>query len=112
MHATNRLTDTELNALMDEVAAGRAIRSAGVMTSLIDGGQALSLFFMDGSHLSRPLVSSDRSRVEALVETLIELVDQMDGDTDVEFDPAEHGIADDDGVAEQYGRPGFVGMVA
>jgi hypothetical protein len=55
-----------------------------------------------------------RRRIEALVETLIDLLDQLDGDVDLEdghdreSDPAECGIADRDGAAEQgfthYGR--------
>jgi hypothetical protein len=77
MQHHRRLTDIELNAIMDEVAAGRAVRSAGVMTSLVDGEQTLSLFFMDGSHLSRPLVSSDRSRVEALVGDLTDMLARL-----------------------------------
>lgn len=44
--------------------------------------------------------SADRERIEALVETLIGLLDQDDGDADFEAepdheeDPAEWGIAD------------------
>jgi hypothetical protein len=109
--AQAKFTDTEIHVIMDTMAAGRSVHQAGVMTSLLSGEQTLSIFFADGTHLNRPLVSSDRQRVEALVETLIDLVDRMDGDTDREFDPAEHGIADEDAMAEQYGRPGFMGMV-
>jgi hypothetical protein len=55
-----------------------------------------------------------RQRIEAVVETLIHLLDLLDGDCDLEdghdreSDPAENGIADRDGAAEQgfthYGR--------
>ncbi|MEK4033709.1 hypothetical protein WOC76_15510 [Methylocystis sp. IM3] len=48
-----------------------------------------------------------RRRIEALVETLIGLLDQLDGDCDfedghdLEWDPAEDGIADQNGAREQ-----------
>lgn len=42
-----------------------------------------------------------RERIEDLIEQLIDLLDRLDGDPDIEFDPAEDGIADIDGVMEQ-----------
>lgn len=40
-----------------------------------------------------------------------ELLDRLDGDTDIEFDPAECGIADKDGLLEQILLPGFLESV-
>lgn len=49
-----------------------------------------------------------RRRVEALIDTLIELLDAIDGDPDIEDDEIEHdeaerGIADEDAIAEARG---------
>lgn len=49
-----------------------------------------------------------RERLENLIEQLIDVLDRLDGDPDIEFDPAEDGIADLDGLLEQVARPGFV----
>ena len=55
----------------------------------------------------RPVSVSVRRRLEATLENLIDLLDQLDGDPDLEdghdreVDPAESGIADDDGRIEQ-----------
>lgn len=78
-----------------------------------------------------------RHRLERYIETLIDLLDAIDGDPDLEeggdlepylagadpghddrefddereHDDAEHGIADQDGLAEQFGGLGFIGGV-
>lgn len=50
------------------------------------------------------MLGANRARIEALVEMLIAILDQDDGDTDIEqdadieADPAEIGIADLDGL--------------
>jgi hypothetical protein len=48
-----------------------------------------------------------RERLENLIEQLIEVLDRLDGDPDIELDPAEDGIADFDGLIEQIALPGF-----
>ncbi|QKK15624.1 hypothetical protein [Rhizobium indicum] len=48
-----------------------------------------------------------RERIENLIEQLIELLDRLDGDPDIEVDPAEDGVADFDGLIEQIALPGF-----
>ena len=60
----------------------------------------------------RPLLPSLRRRVEAAIENIIGLLDELDGDADLEDspdtedDPAELGIADDEGLREQcVGEP-------
>lgn len=75
-----------------------------------------------------------RHRIEAYIEQLIDLLDHLDGDADLEeggdlepylagadpgdndrehdeereYDPAECGIADQDGLAEQFSGIGFI----
>ncbi len=49
-----------------------------------------------------------RKRLEYLIDQLIEVLDRLDGDPDIELDPAEAGIADLDGLLEQVSRPGFM----
>lgn len=41
-----------------------------------------------------------RTELEAVIETLIAMLDDEDGDCDLE--PSDHGIADRDGLAEQF----------
>lgn len=75
-----------------------------------------------------------RHRIEKYIEQLIDMLDAMDGDPDIEeggdlepylagadpadndrefedereYDPAEHGIADEDGLAEQFSGYGYI----
>lgn len=42
-----------------------------------------------------------REQIENLIEQLIDLLDRLDGDPDIELDPAEDGIADIAGMMEQ-----------
>ncbi|MDE3176821.1 MAG: hypothetical protein KGM15_12030 [Pseudomonadota bacterium] len=57
----------------------------------------------------RPVAPALRRRLEASLENLIGLLDELDGDPDLEDghdregDPAERGLADADGLAEQTG---------
>jgi hypothetical protein len=55
-----------------------------------------------------------RQRIEAAIESLLRLLDELDGDPDLEqwaagsgdgleLDPADDGLADVDGFAEQLG---------
>lgn len=52
-----------------------------------------------------------RERLENLIEQLIELLDRLDGDPDIELDPAEDGIADFDAILEQFGNHGTTSVV-
>ncbi len=52
-----------------------------------------------------------REQIETLIEQLIDLLDRLDGDPDLEFDPAEDGIADMDGFMEQITAHGRIGVV-
>lgn len=53
-----------------------------------------------------------REQIETLIEQLIDLLDRFDGNSDIELDPAEDGIADWDGLMEQVALPGFLEAVA
>ncbi|CAN7313923.1 hypothetical protein LJR251_001638 [Rhizobium rhizogenes] len=52
-----------------------------------------------------------RERLENIIELLIELMNRLDGDPDIEFDPAEDGIADLEAILEQYGNHGMTSVV-
>jgi hypothetical protein len=68
----------------------------------------------DGTGFNRPTsfglferILAVREQLENLIDQLIELLDRLDGDPDIELDPAEDGIADFDGLIEQVALPGF-----
>ena len=53
-----------------------------------------------------------RQQIEAIIDQLIDLLDHLDGDGDLESDPAEYGIGDLDGLLEQLAQPGFTSSVS
>ena len=91
--------------------------------------------------LNAPLTATgeavSRHQIERHIENLIDMLDALDGNCDLEeggdlephlagadpihddrehdeereFDPAERGIADEDGLAEQFSAIGYIGGV-